>query len=160
PSDKSPPLSDKYSNMFNGGTYYYRITTRLLSGEPKVQTVQIVIKPGWKTGTRIIFPDAGNERYPGVFQTMVFVVKQVDHERFTRREGGKLECYQDIYPLEAHMETGKRALRKIVGLDGKVIEFYPPQGVINHGQETVIVGEGMPQRSNREVVGRGDLIVR
>ncbi|KAG9030545.1 hypothetical protein FS837_003248 [Tulasnella sp. UAMH 9824] len=146
--------------LFNGGTYYYRITTRLLSGEPKVQEVRVDIKPGWKAGTRIIFPDAGNERYPGVFQTMVFVVKQVDHKKFTRREGRNLECHQDMYPLEASMENGRRALRKVVGLDGKVIEFYPPKGVIYHGQEMIIEGEGMPRRSKGQVVGRGDLVIR
>ncbi|KAG8957782.1 hypothetical protein FRC00_003532 [Tulasnella sp. 408] len=146
--------------LFNGGTYYYRITTRLLSGEPKIQEVRIDIKPGWKAGTRIIFPDAGNERYPGVFQTMVFVVKQVDHKRFTRREGGTLECHQDLSPLEANMENGRRALRKVLGLDGRVVEFYPPKGMIYHGQETVIEGEGMPRRSKGQVVGRGDLVIR
>ncbi|KIO19294.1 hypothetical protein M407DRAFT_148771 [Tulasnella calospora MUT 4182] len=116
--------------------------------------------PGWATGTRINFSNAGHECAPGVFQNMVFVVQQVDHKRFTRREGGNLEHDQDISLLDARMTDGTRPPRKVVGLDGKVIEFYPPRGAIWHGQETVIRGEGMHKRSKGKVVGRGDLIVR
>ncbi|KIO26295.1 hypothetical protein M407DRAFT_74629, partial [Tulasnella calospora MUT 4182] len=154
------PLSLTLEKLFKGGTDYYRITTCLLSGEPKIQEVQIDIKPGWRTGTRIIFPDAGNERYPGVFQTIVFVVQQVDHKMFTRREDGNLEYEQYISPLDVRNTNGTRPLRKVVGLDGNVIEFYPPRGAIWDGQETVIKGEGMHKRSKGKVVGRGDLIVR
>lgn len=132
----------------------------MLSGEPKIQEVQIDVKPGWKTGTRIIFPDAGNERAPGVFQTMIFVVEQVHHERFTRREGGKLVYNTDIDLVDALKENGRREKRTVLGLDGKIIEFYPPKGVINPGQEMVIKGEGMYTRSKSKVVGRGDLIIR
>ncbi|KAG8965368.1 hypothetical protein FRC00_004524, partial [Tulasnella sp. 408] len=107
------PLPLTLEELFKGGTYTYRITTRLLSGEPKIQEVQIDVKPGWKTGTRIIFPDAGNERAPGVFQTMIFVVEQVHHERFTRREGGKLVYNAEIDLVDALKENGKREVRKV-----------------------------------------------
>lgn len=132
----------------------------MLSGEPKIQEVQIDVKPGWKPGTRIVFPDAGNERAPGAFQTMIFVVEQVHHEKFTRMDGGRLVLNQEVDLVDALKENGKRELRKVVGLDGKVIEFYPPKGVINPGQETVIKAEGMYTRSKSKVVGRGDLIIR
>ncbi|KAG9022971.1 hypothetical protein FS837_006071 [Tulasnella sp. UAMH 9824] len=160
PAEWIYPVPLTLEELFKGGTYTYRITTRLLSGEPKIQEVQIDVKPGWKTGTRIVFPDAGNERAPGVFQTMIFMVEQIDHQRFTRREGGKLVYTTDIDLVDALEENGRREARKVVGLDGKVIEFYPPKGVIKPGQEMVIKGEGMYTRSKSKVVGRGDLIVR
>lgn len=160
PAEWIYPLPLTLEELFKGGTYTYRITTRLLSGEPKIQEVQIDVKPGWKPGTRIVFPDAGNERAPGVFQTMIFVVEQVHHERFTRLDGGKLVLNQEVDLVDALKENGRREVRKVVGLDGKVIEFYPPKGVINPGQETVIKGEGMYTRSKSKVVGRGDLIIR
>ncbi|KIO19291.1 hypothetical protein M407DRAFT_31077 [Tulasnella calospora MUT 4182] len=152
------PASPNYP--LQGGTHAYQITTRLLSGEPKIQNVQIDVMPGWALGTQIIVPNAGNECAPGKFQTMIFVVEQIQHEKFTRLEGGKLEHDQDISLLDARKANGTRALREVVGLDGKVIKFYPPRGAILHGQETVIKGEGMYKRSNGKAVGRGDLIIR
>ncbi|KAG8900145.1 hypothetical protein FRC00_014274 [Tulasnella sp. 408] len=146
--------------LFKGGTYTFRITNRLIFGGPKIQEVQIDVKPGWKTGTRIIFPNAGNERIPGVFQKMIFVVEQAPHERFTRRDDGGLVYNTDIDLVDALQENGRMEARKVIGLDDKVIEFYPPKGGINHGQETVIKGEGMYVRSKGKVVGRGDLIIR
>ncbi|KAG9033255.1 hypothetical protein FS837_002525 [Tulasnella sp. UAMH 9824] len=160
PRERIHPLPLTLEELFIGGMHTYRITTRLLSGEPRIQEVQIDVKPGWKTGTRIIFPDAGAEYAPGVFETMIFVVEQVHHERFTRREGGKLVYNTDIDLVDALKENGRREARKVVGLDDKVIEFYPPKGVINPGQEMVIKGEGMYTRSKSKVAGRGDLIIR
>lgn len=154
------PLMLTLEELFRGGTHAYQITTRLLSGEPKIQNVQIDVMPGWALGTQIIVPNAGNECAPGKFQTMIFVVEQIQHEKFTRLEGGKLEHDQDISLLDARKANGTRALREVVGLDGKVIKFYPPRGAILHGQETVIKGEGMYKRSNGKAVGRGDLIIR
>ncbi|KAG8919429.1 hypothetical protein FRC01_001293 [Tulasnella sp. 417] len=146
--------------LFKGGEYIYRVKSRMLSGEPRTQYVQVDVMPGWAPGTRISFPDAGNEHTPGLFQTVVFVVEQADQERFRRRERGNLECIQEISEFDASSANGARAPRSVVGLDGKVIEFFPPEGVISPGQETVIEGEGMYQRSHGEVVGRGNLIIR
>ncbi|KAG8913561.1 hypothetical protein FRC00_002143 [Tulasnella sp. 408] len=146
--------------LFNGGTYWYQITTNLLSGKIKHQKVQIDIHPGWKTGTRVIFPDMGNERAPGVFQTLIFVVEEVHHDRFTRREGGGLVYEAYIESIEAREERYRSQSFMVEGLDGKFIEFNLPKGVIEHGQETVIKGEGMHIRSKHKVIGRGDLIIR
>ncbi|KAG8898014.1 hypothetical protein FRC01_011067, partial [Tulasnella sp. 417] len=153
------PLRLTLEELFNGGTFTYQITTHMLSGEPKIQNVLIDVMPGWAPGTQIIVPNAGNECAPGVFQTMIFVVEQVPHEKFTRRRS-KLECTLDIPLFDAQNVNGRRALCRVVGLDGKVIEFYPPRRVIWHGHTTVIKGEGMYKRSQGQVVGRGDLIIR
>ncbi|KAG8914773.1 hypothetical protein FRC01_003925 [Tulasnella sp. 417] len=141
--------------LFKGGTYKVRVTTHLLSGDVKLAQVQIDVGPGCHAGTQFTFFDAGNERAPGVFQTMVFVVEQVHHERFERGERGKLVYNTVIDLMDA--KNGRREVRKVVGLDGKIIEFHPPKGVINHGQEMVIKGEGMYRESRGS---RGDLIIR
>ncbi|KAG8919428.1 hypothetical protein FRC01_001292 [Tulasnella sp. 417] len=146
--------------LFNGTVRTYRIKIRLLSGESRTREVPINVMPGWTTGTRVIFRNAGNECAPGIFGAVVFVVEQVDHERFRRRDCGILECSQEISLSEARNVNGVRTSRKVVGLDGKVIRFYPPKGLISPGQETLIKGEGMYQRSRGKVVGRGDLIIR
>lgn len=154
------PLPLTLEELFKGGKYTYRITTRLLSGAPKIQEVEVDVKPGWKSGTRIIFPSAGNERTPGKFQDMIFVVEQVHHERFARLDGGRLVLNQDIDLVDALKENVQREARKVVGIDGNIIQFYPPQGVIRSGKETVVKGQGMWIRSKSQVIGRGDLIIR
>ncbi|KAG9030546.1 hypothetical protein FS837_003249 [Tulasnella sp. UAMH 9824] len=154
------PLRLTLEELFKGGTYTYRITTRLLSGKPKTREVRVHVMPGWATGTRISFPNAGHEYAPGLFQTMIFVVQQVNHPQFTRREDGKLECYLDISHSDARKTNETRAPRRVVGLDGKIIEFSPPRSEIWHGQKMVIKGQGMHKRSKGKVVGRGDLIIR
>ncbi|KAG8914772.1 hypothetical protein FRC01_003924 [Tulasnella sp. 417] len=129
------PLPLTLEELFEGGTYALRVKTRFFSGELGIRELNIDVKPGWMTGTRIIFPNAGNERSPGAFHTIILVVKQVDHERFTRREGGNLLYNADIDPVDAVKENGRREVRKVLSLDGKIIEFYPSKGVINPGQE-------------------------
>ncbi|KAG8900144.1 hypothetical protein FRC00_014273 [Tulasnella sp. 408] len=160
PGERICPLPLTLEELFKGGMHTYRIMTLLLSGEPKVEKICINIEPGWEAGTRIISRNSGDEVAPGVFQTMVFVVEQIHHERFTRRKGGEIMYNQNINLVDAVKDNGRREARKVIGLDGKVIEFYPPKGVINHGQETLIKGEGMYTRSKNKVVERGDLIIR
>ncbi|KAG8920495.1 hypothetical protein FRC01_000727 [Tulasnella sp. 417] len=159
PAKRFYPLQFTLEELFKGGRNYYRVTSRMLSGEPRIQDVEIAVEPGWAAGTRIIFNEAGDECAPGVFQTLVFVVDQTYHERFTRRKAGELVFNQNIDPREVSAKNGGRALGKVVGLDGKVIDVKP-EGVIYHGQETVIRGEGMLKRKKGKVVGRGDLIIR
>ncbi|KAG8907735.1 hypothetical protein FRC01_007594, partial [Tulasnella sp. 417] len=160
PAECIYPLLLTLEELFKGGKYTYQIPIRLLSGEPKIQEFQIDVEPGWKTGARIEYPDTGNERAPGVFQRTIFVVRQVPHERFSRHGRGNLVYNTDIDLMDARKENRRREVRKVVGVDGKMIEFYPPKGVINPGQEMVIKGEGMYRRSEGNVVGRGDLIIR
>lgn len=160
PAEHIYPLQLTLEELFKGGKYNFRITTHLLNGDPKISEVEIDVLPGWKMGTRITFPNAGNEFKPGVFQTMIFVVEQIHHERFARLSKGRLVLNQDISLADSFKEGPRKEPIRILGLDGKTLEFTPPSGVIKPGQETIIRNQGMYIRNKSEVVGRGDLIIR
>lgn len=75
--------------------------------------MKIDIKPGWKKGTKITFPEKGNQE-PGVIPAdLIFVVDEKPHPVF-RREGNDLVVNQKISLLEA--------------LTGKVVDFTTLDG--------------------------------
>ncbi len=46
--------------------------------------LDVDVPPGCRAGTKIVFRDAGHERRDGMKQDLVFVVREVKHERFVR----------------------------------------------------------------------------
>ncbi|KAI1797034.1 DnaJ-domain-containing protein [Ganoderma leucocontextum] len=93
------PLPLSLEDLYFGATHRYRITRTLRSLSPSTaaadadasprkstQTLQIDVKvaPGWRTGTRVRVPEAGNQRADGSFQDIVFVVTETPHVRFVR----------------------------------------------------------------------------
>jgi len=132
----------------------------MLDGTTKEQVVLVDVQPGWKSTTRITFPRAGNEYAPGHYQDVIFVVEQVHHERFARLDGGRLVVTEVIDYAEAINPGRKPQTRRILGVDGKMIELVPPATVIKNGMETIVKEHGMYLRSKGQVIGRGDLIIR
>lgn len=97
------------------------------------EILTINIKPGWKKGTKITFPEKGNEA-PGVIAAdIVFIVDEKPHEVFTR-EGNDLIMTQKISLAEAL--TGYNA--QVTTLDGRHLSIS-----IN-SDEVVVPKEGMP----------------
>lgn len=70
----------------------------------KTVTIQKVlsteIKPGWKKGTKITFPEKGNVQLGVVVADLVFVIDGRPHDLF-RREGNDLVLVQKISLDEA-----------------------------------------------------------
>lgn len=160
PAEWVHPLPLTLEQLFKGGKHEYKITRHMLDGSKKDQVVLVDVQPGWKSGTRITFPRAGNEYAPGRFQDVIFVVEQIHHERLARLDGGRLVVTEMIDLPDAMNAGRKPQTRRIVGVDGKVIEFVAPSCVIKNGMETVVKGHGMYLRSKSHVVGRGDLVIR
>ncbi|KAG8859289.1 hypothetical protein FRB96_004504 [Tulasnella sp. 330] len=160
PTEWVHPLPLTLEQLFRGGKHEFRITRHMLDGSKKDTTVLVDVQPGWKSGTRITFPGAGNERAPGQYQDVIFVVEQIHHERFARLDGGRLIVTEEIPLPEALNPARKLYTRMISGLDGKVIEFVAPSCIIKNGMETVVKGHGMYLRSKSQVIGRGDLVIR
>jgi DnaJ family protein B protein 4 len=125
------------------------------STEDKVLEIQVI--PGWKSGTKIRFPRAGNEQPNGEAQDLVFVVEEKPHEVFTR-EGDDLICRLRIPLVDAL--TGVDGKKTIVALDGRKLQIPLPGGVVKPNQETRIPNEGMPIRKQGSTKKKGDLIVR
>ena len=113
--------------------------------------------PGWKSGTKVRFPRAGNEQPTGDSQDLVFVVEEKPHPRFTR-DGNDLIVTQKLPLVEAL--TGEGGRKTIEHLDGRKLQVSVPSGVVKPGQQTTLSSEGMPVRKEGQVHRRGNLIVK
>lgn len=78
-------------DVYKGCTKKMKVTRRVMNAdgrgyrlEEKVLTVQV--KPGWKEGTKITFPQEGDQQPNRVPADVVFVVKDSHHAHF-KREG-------------------------------------------------------------------------
>ncbi|KAB1220720.1 hypothetical protein CJ030_MR3G002931 [Morella rubra] len=123
-------------------------------GRPKTveEILKIDIKPGWKKGTKITFPEKGNQE-PGVTPAdLIFVVDEKPHA-FYKRDGNDLVVDQKISLLEAL--TG--VTLNLTTLDGRNLAVSMTN-IVKPGHEMVIPNEGMP--NSKEPTKRGDLIIK
>lgn len=112
----------------------------------------IEIKPGWKKGTKITFPEKGNQE-PGVIPAdLIFVVDEKPHPVFVR-DGNDLIVSREISLLEAL--TGK--ILEVTTLDGRNLTI-PLTEVAKPGHEVVLANEGMP--ISKEPRRRGNLRIK
>lgn len=163
PSEIRKPLKVSLEDLFNGATKHLKVGRRLMDGSTEDKVLDIQIHPGWKSGTKIRFPHAGNELPPsGEAQDLVFVVEEKPHEIFMR-DGNNLIANVVIPLVEALAgpPTGvKRHVKVVDMLDGKKLQVPVPLGVVKPGQQTTIPGEGMPIRKDGAARTKGDLIVK
>lgn len=119
---------------------------------PVEEILTIDIKPGWKKGTKITFPEKGNEQPNLVPADLVFIVDEKPHSVFTR-EGNDLIVTQKISLAEAL--TGYTV--RLTTLDGRTLTI-PISNVIHPNYEEVVPKEGMPIA--KEPSRRGNLRIK
>ena len=102
------------------------------------EILAIDIKPGWKKGTKITFPEKGNEQRGVLPSDLVFIIDEKPHSVF-KRDGNDLVVTQKVPLVEAL--TGYTA--QITTLDGRSLSI-PINAVISPSYEEVVKGEGMP----------------
>ena len=102
------------------------------------EILAIDIKPGWKKGTKITFPEKGNEQRGVIPSDLVFIIDEKPHSVF-KRDGNDLVVTQKVPLVEAL--TGYTA--QITTLDGRSLSI-PINAVISPSYEEVVKGEGMP----------------
>jgi DnaJ homolog subfamily B member 4 len=134
-----------------------KIGRKLLSGGTEEKILEITVLPGWKSGTKVRFPHAGNETLSGEAQDLVFIVEEKPHPHFVR-DGSDLIHTIKIPLVDALTADG--GSRQIEGLSGSKISVPVPSGVIKPGQETRIRGEGMPIRKDGTQRSKGDLVIK
>lgn len=122
----------------------------------KIQTLEeiltIDIKPGWKKGTKITFPEKGNQE-PGIIPAdIIFVVDEKPHPIY-KRDGNDLVVDEEITLLEAL--TGKTL--DLTTLDGRNL-MIPLTDIVRPGAEVVVPNEGMP--ISREPGKKGNLRIQ
>lgn len=122
----------------------------------KTRTVEeiltVEIKPGWKKGTKITFPEKGNQE-PGIIAAdLIFIVDEKPHALY-KREGNDLVVNQEITLLEAL--TGKTL--DLTTLDGRNL-MIPLTDIVKPGAEIVVPNEGMP--ISKEPGKKGNLRIK
>ncbi|KAG2315437.1 hypothetical protein Bca4012_066255 [Brassica carinata] len=140
PIERQLPCS--LEDLYKGITKKMKISRDVLDSSWRPTTVEeiltIEIKPGWKKGTKITFPEKGNEQRGIIPSDLVFIVDEKPHAVF-KRDGNDLVITQKIPLVEAL--TGYTA--QVTTLDGRTLTV-PVNNVISPTYEEVVKGEGMP----------------
>lgn len=116
------------------------------------ELLTIEIKPGWKKGTKITFPEKGNEQRGVIPADLVFIIDEKPHGVF-KRDGNDLVLTQKISLVEAL--TGYTA--QLTTLDGRNLTVCV-NSIISPTYEEVVKGEGMP--IPKEPSKRGNLRIK
>ncbi|KAK2380793.1 dnaJ protein subfamily B member [Trifolium repens] len=143
---KAPAIENKLSctleEIYRGTTKKMKISREIVDASGKTMPVEeiltITVKPGWKKGTKITFPEKGNEQPNVTAADLVFVIDERPHSIFSR-EGNDLIVTQKISLAEAL--TGYTV--HITTLDGRKLSI-PINNVIHPNYEEVVPKEGMP----------------
>lgn len=157
---KAPPIEQKLpcslEELYKGATKRMKISREISDASGKTLPVEeiltIDIKPGWKKGTKITFPDKGNEQPNVIPSDLVFIIDEKPHGVFTR-DGNDLVLTQKISLAEAL--TGYTV--HVTTLDGRSLTI-PVNTVINPNYEEVVPREGMP--IPKEPTRRGNLRIK
>ncbi|KAI3750445.1 hypothetical protein L2E82_21081 [Cichorium intybus] len=143
-------------DLFKGTTKNMKISRDVSDGSGRSTTVEeilaIEIKPGWKKGTKITFPEKGNEQRGVIPSDLVFIIDEKPHVVF-KRDSNDLVVTQKISLAEAL--TGYTA--QISTLDGRNLRV-PINSVISSTYEEVVKGEGMP--IPKEPTKKGNLRIK
>ncbi|XP_034191882.1 dnaJ homolog subfamily B member 13 isoform X1 [Osmia lignaria lignaria] len=140
-----------------GGIKKMKIQRLVLVGDDKSKTVTkekiltIPIKPGIPTGTRIIFPEEGDQGPTKIPADVIFITEDRPHETF-RREGSDLHMTVDIFLREALTGT----VVTVNTLDDRTLRI-PITSVIAPNYRKYILKEGLPLPENPK--DKGNLII-
>lgn len=118
--------------------------------EQEILTIEV--KPGWKKGTKITFPDKGNEQLGQLPADLVFVIDEKPHDTY-KRDGNDLIVNQKVSLAEA---LGGTTLH-LTTLDGRDLSISVTD-IVSPGYELVVAREGMPIAKGP--ANRGDLKIK
>ncbi|KAK6116478.1 hypothetical protein DH2020_049771 [Rehmannia glutinosa] len=149
-------IFEDLEELYKGSRRKMKISRVVLDASGKPTTVEEVlaihIKPGWKKGTKITFPEKGNHEPGAAPGDLIFVVDEKPHPTF-KRDGNDLIINQKISLLDAL--TGKTL--NITTLDGRNLAITVSD-IVKPGHEIVIESEGMP--ISKEPGKNGDLRIK
>jgi DnaJ homolog subfamily B member 4 len=144
-------------SLYTGTTKRLKITRKQNDGSGRLVTaenvLEVSVKPGWKAGTKIRFPNAGDELVPGQAQTIAFVVEEKPHPIY-KRDADDLSAELDLTLVEAFAGFSK----ELKTLDGRTLKVTgSPGNVVQPEQVKLFAREGMP---NQRTGGKGNLRVK
>ncbi|KAL7166239.1 hypothetical protein ACSBR2_037005 [Camellia fascicularis] len=157
---KPPPIESKlpcsFEELYNGSTRKMKISRTVLDANGRLvqesEILTIEVKPGWKKGTKITFPDKGNEQLNQLAADLVFVIDEKPHSIFTR-DGNDLIMNHRVTLAEALGGTTV----SLTTLHGHNLSI-PVTDLVSPGYEMVVAREGMPITKERG--NRGDLRIK
>lgn len=157
---KPPPVESKLpcslEELYSGSTRKMKISRTVVDANgnlvPETDILTIDVKPGWKKGTKITFPDKGNEQPNQLPADLIFVIDEKPHDVY-QRDGNDLIMNQKVSLADAVGGT----IVNLITLDGRNLTVAIDD-IVSPGYELVIAKEGMP--IVREPGNRGDLRVR
>lgn len=118
-----------------------------------IKQIDVILKPGWKEGTKLTYSNMGNIYPDRESGDVVLVIKQHKHDIYERRENDL------VFTCEV---TLKQVLlgesRIIMTLDGKKHKITTNIPYSNY--ELKVPNGGMPIRSNGKVTGKGNMYVK
>ncbi|GMN40308.1 hypothetical protein TIFTF001_009533 [Ficus carica] len=143
-------------DLYKGTTKKMKISRDVSDSSGRPNTVEeiltIEIRPGWKKGTKITFPEKGNEQRGVIPADLVFIIDEKPHGVF-KRDGNDLVFTQKISLVEAL--TGYTV--QLTTLDGRNLTI-PINSIISPTYEEVVKGEGMP--IPKEPTKKGNLRIK
>ncbi|KAL2904304.1 DnaJ-like protein subfamily B member 1 [Bienertia sinuspersici] len=157
---KAAPVENKLlcslEDLYKGSKRKMKISRIVsdLSGKPTTveEVLAIDIRPGWKKGTKITFPEKGNQEAGLLPGDLIFVIDEKPHATF-KRDGNDLVLNQKVSLVEAL--TGK--MLNISTLDGRNLNIEVSD-IVKPGHEVLIPGEGMP--ISKEPKKRGNMRIK
>eukprot|EP00579_Thalassiosira_antarctica_P027585 CAMPEP_0202027968 /NCGR_PEP_ID=MMETSP0905-20130828/62804_1 /ASSEMBLY_ACC=CAM_ASM_000554 /TAXON_ID=420261 /ORGANISM="Thalassiosira antarctica, Strain CCMP982" /LENGTH=361 /DNA_ID=CAMNT_0048591627 /DNA_START=40 /DNA_END=1125 /DNA_ORIENTATION=+ len=147
-------VSCTLEDMYRGRTRKMKVTRKSLTpGRPTEKILELPIKPGLKAGTRITFSGEGDEVEPGLAENIVFVLREVKHDRFVR-EGDDLH-----YEVKASLADALCGFTHDIRMLDKRerVKRLQKRAPVSNLMTQVLSGEGMP--ISKRPGERGDLIV-
>ncbi|XP_006010990.1 dnaJ homolog subfamily B member 5 [Latimeria chalumnae] len=149
-------LKISLEEIYHGCTKRMKITRRRLNPDGRTvrtedKILNIVIKRGWKEGTKITFPKEGDETPDNVAADIVFLLKDKLHPHF-KRDGSNI-----VYTARISLKEALCGCTvNIPTIDGRVIPL-PCSDIVKPGTVKRLRGEGLP--FPKSPAQRGDLIV-
>lgn len=123
---------------------------RRLKTESEILTIEV--KAGWRKGTKITFPDKGNQQQNQLPADLVFVIDEKPHDIFSRDANDLFMTHR----LSLAQAIGGTTV-EVTSLDGRTLSI-PITNIVCPSYEHVVPGEGMPV--TREPAVKGDLRIK
>lgn len=142
PQSQVPPLqvslAVSLADLYTGTTKKMKIRRRLANGQQDSEVLEVNIKPGWKSGTKVTYQGKGDVQPDGSQQDVVFVIEEKPDSRF-KRDGNDLVMKVDLTFKEAMCGFSK-IIETIDGKRLKVSQVNP----VKPGFSSRYPGRGMP----------------
>ncbi|XP_070773507.1 dnaJ homolog subfamily B member 13 [Enoplosus armatus] len=149
-------LNLSLDDLFHGCTKKIKISRRVMNEDGYTSSIKdkiltIVVKPGWKEGTKIIFPKEGDQGPNSIPADIVFIVQQKSHPLFVRQDNDL------IFKAQISLEMALTGFSvDVETLDDRLL-IIPINDIVHPAYTKVVTGEGMPL--SQDPSQRGNLII-